>query len=395
MPKNKLKNIGIDARFYGPLGKGLGRYAQEIIDNIIKIDYQNKYTIFLSKDNFDQFKTNNQNVKKVLINIPWYGFKEQLFFPYYIKKARVDLMHFPHFNVPIFCPVKFIVTIHDLILTKYPTIRASTLSPFFYKIKNIGYKLTISSAIKRAEKIIAVSQYTKDDIIRYFHVDSEKISVTHEGVANLSKERDTLFDSDNNDTISLSGYNINKPYLLYVGNAYPHKNLERLVDVWQNITNKNKNFQLVLVGKEDYFYDRLKKYAASKNLYTDDKPTKIIFSGYVPDQILKILYQKALLFIFPSLYEGFGLPALEAMSRKLAVVSSNRASLPEILGEAALYLNPEDKDDMTKKITIAMEDANLRKKLIESGLKQVKKYSWWECANKTLTIYNSILTRRD
>jgi len=115
----------------------------------------------------------------------------------------------------------------------------------------------------------------------------------------------------------------------------------------------------------------------------------------VPDQILKTLYQKALLYVFPSLYEGFGLPALEAMSRGLAVVSSNKTSLPEILGKAALYFNPEDKDDMVKKIITVAENIDLRQKLIASGLKQAKKYSWWECANQTLKIYNLVLNKNN
>ena len=133
----ETKKIGIDARFYGPFAKGLGRYTQEIVDNILKMDKENHYVIFLGKHNFDELIIgNNKNVKKVLVDIKWYSLKEQFFFPYYIWKEKLDLIHFTHFNVPIFCPTKFIVTIHDLILTKFKTVRATTKHPIVYNLKD-------------------------------------------------------------------------------------------------------------------------------------------------------------------------------------------------------------------------------------------------------------------
>ena len=134
--KKKIKKIGIDARFYGPVGKGLGRYTQEVVDNILAMDKENDYVIFLSKENFASFKSPNGRVKKVLVKARWYTLAEQTIMPYLVLKESLDLMHWPHFNVPILCPVKFIVTIHDLILTKFPTTRATALGPLFYRIKN-------------------------------------------------------------------------------------------------------------------------------------------------------------------------------------------------------------------------------------------------------------------
>ena len=175
--------IGIDARFYGPVGKGLGRYTQEVVDNIIKISGAEgstifDYVIFLSPENYDEFITDSPNVKKVKLDISWYGLKEQILLPFYIWREHLDLMHFPHFNVPILTPVKFIVTIHDLILTHFPTVRATTLSPLKYKFKNIAYRLVIYNAIFRSCRIIAVSNFTKDDLIQQFKVRAGKISVT-------------------------------------------------------------------------------------------------------------------------------------------------------------------------------------------------------------------------
>ncbi|MBU0722196.1 glycosyltransferase, partial [Patescibacteria group bacterium] len=183
---NKIKRIGIDARLYGRISKGLGRYTQEVVDNIIKLDQDNKYVIFLCQENFNDFQCDDIRVKKILTDIKWYGLAEQIVMPYYIWRERLDLMHFPHFNVPIFCPVKFIVTIHDLILIKFSTPRATTLGPLVYKIKNFFYKIVISMAVKRAKKILTVSEYTKNDIVERFKVNSKKIVVTYEGVAELT-----------------------------------------------------------------------------------------------------------------------------------------------------------------------------------------------------------------
>ncbi len=408
------KRIGIDARFYGPIGKGLGRYTQEIADNIIKIDQDNEYVIFLCKENFDEFQIRrsfgdaprdpaksgtrgrrDRRVKKVLADVRWYSLAEQIKMPYLIWQEHLDLMHFPHFNVPILCPAKFIVTIHDLILTKFPTTRATTLGPFLYKIKNWAYKAIIWLAVKRAKKIIAVSQFTKDDVVKQFRIRSNKIIVTYEGVANLSKGRDSLFAAKLDDKETILGYNISSLYLLYVGNAYPHKNLERLINVFIKLHKKQPDLRLVLVGKEDYFYKRVKAHAKELGLWQENQTdTPIIFPGFVPDAQLEILFKKAIAYVFPSFYEGFGLPPLEAMAKGCPVVSSNKSSMPEVLGDAAIYFNPDDEQEMQRQIERIIKNKELRKELIKKGYEQVKKYSWWECARKTREVYENILKNK-
>lgn len=388
--------IGIDARFYGPVGKGLGRYTQEVVDNVIKIASAEgagfDFVIFLSPDNFDEFVCAETNVKKVRLNIKWYSWQEQLLMPFYLLREKIDLMHFPHFNVPFFIVGKFVVTIHDLILTHFPTRRATTLNPIVYRLKNLAYRLVIINAVKRSKKIITVSEFTKQDIIKQFGVEEKKIAVTYEGVANLAKGRDSLFVAKLDNQETLEQFHIPKNFLLYVGNAYPHKNLETLLEVFVKLLNNRPDLRLVLVGKEDYFYNRTQDKARALNIWQKGNANSpVIFPGYVSDAQLEIFYQEAKAYVFPSLYEGFGLPPLEAMARNCPVVSSDRSSLPEILGEAAIYFNPEDKNDMEKKIGQVLDNNEIRESLIANGLKQVKKFSWWECSNKTLDVYKQIL----
>ena len=389
--------IGIDARFYGPIGKGLGRYTQEVVDNIMKITSADTsldfdFIIFLSPENFDEFICPQANVKKVCLNMPWYSWQEQLLMPFYLWREKLDLIHFPHFNVPLLTPCKFVVTIHDLILTHFPTRRATTLAPLIYQLKNLAYRLVIFGAIKRAQKIITVSEFTKLDLITQFKVLPERIAVTYEGAANLAKGRDSLFIAKLDNQETLKQYHIADNFLLYVGNAYPHKNLEFLLRVFVKLLSRKPDLRLVLIGKEDYFYNRVKDYARTLNIWQKENiNSSVIFPGYVPDAQLEILYQEARVYIFPSLYEGFGLPPLEAMARSCPVLSSNRASLPEILGDAALYFDPENESDLLEKTWKIINEKDLRDALVSKGLVQIKKYSWWQCASDTLTVYRQVL----
>ncbi len=185
MPQKSKLKIGIDARFYGPRQKGLGRYIQKLIENLERVDLSNEYIIFLRKENWSEYQPTNPNFKKVLADYRWYTLKEQIFLPFKIRQQKIDLMHFPHFNVPIFYFGPFVATIHDLVLRRFSTRRASTLDPFFYWIKNLVYRIVIWLVIKRAKKIIAVSGYTKEDILNYFKVKPEKIEVVYEGAPDV------------------------------------------------------------------------------------------------------------------------------------------------------------------------------------------------------------------
>lgn len=373
--------IGIDARFYGPLTKGIGRYTEKLIQYLQEIDHKNEYIIFLRGNNWPLFRVKNENFRKALADFRWYSFAEQINMPRTIKKYKVDLMHFPHFNVPIIYSGKFIVTIHDLILTHFPTERASTWGPILYKLKHTAYKIVIRRAIKKAARIITVSNYSKKEIMKNFSVPSLKIEVTYEATSDFKNTPPEI-----NEKEFLEKHRIKFPYLLYVGNAYPHKNLERLLRVFKLLIDKeNLDLNLVFVGKIDYFFKRLKKFVNQLQLQK-----RVFFLGYVTDEELKYLYQKALVYVFPSFIEGFGLPPLEAMTQGLPVVASNSSCLPEILGSAAYYFNPHDSQSLALVIKRIALDKSLRSELRKKGLNQVRRYSWPKLAEQTLGVYKSV-----
>lgn len=390
--------IGIDARFYGPIGKGLGRYTQEIVDNIIKmVDLsQVSVVVFLSPENFNEFSISHKNIKKIKIRMHWYSWQEQIFFPWFIWREKLDLIHYPHFNVPVFTPCRFVVTIHDLILTHFPTTRATTHSPLVYYFKNLAYRFVIKQAIKRSQKVITVSNFTKNDILEQFKIPEEKIVVTYEGVANLYKGNDDSFSVKlNYQENNLIENVLKNDFLLYVGNAYPHKNLEFLLRVFKNIREIKPNLRLVLIGKEDYFYNKLRNFALSINLLkSNSEDSPVVFADYVPDRQLLVFYQKASAYIFPSLYEGFGLPPLEAMAQSCPVISASASSLPEILGQAALYFNPKEEEELKKRVLELLDNESLRSELINKGKEQIKKYSWEECARQTFSVYEQALIKK-
>lgn len=378
--------IVIDARFFGT-GTGIGRYVEQLILNLEKIDLRNKYFILINQRNKDKYQPSNLNFKKIIVNIPWYGLAEQIKIPLVLNKIKPDLVHFPHFNVPFFCKYPFVVSIHDLILTKYPSQRATTLSPLKYFLKNLLYKIIIRRAVKESQTVITMANFTKEEIVREFKLvetqsvaSVQKIKVIYEGVTKL-EYNDAEVDFKKHLHLPM-GTRINKKFVLYVGNAYPHKNLEFMVRAFKNF---QQDCQLVLIGRKDYFYQRLEKLIQDLNLNQ-----RIILTGHIADEKLGAFYRNTQAYIFPSLCEGFGLPPLEALQFEIPVLSSNFSCLPEILEDSALYFDPTNKDDFLKKLNQILWDENLRNELISNSKKILLKYNWQKTAEKTLKIYTSL-----
>ena len=364
--------IGIDCRMLGP-GFGLARYVQQLVLHLQKIDKENQYVLFLKTDNWDEVGE-SENFKKVLADIPWYGWDEQIKFKSIIRKEKVDLMHFPHWNVPLFYNDPFVVTIHDLIMYKFPRPEATTLGPVKFWIKDMIHRLLVNHAVKKSKHVIVTSEFTRQDVRETLGVDLKKMSVTYQAPFGFQNEDLRLQNFD------LSKYGIDKKFVLYVGAAYPHKNLDRLVQAWELFEEENgDDYQLVLVGKENYFYNNLKSKICNLK--------SAIYLGFVSDDELIELYKNASLYVFPSMYEGFGIPPLEAQQHGVPVVSSNASCLPEVLGESALYFDPENIEQMAESIYKGLTDKDIRFDLQNNARENLKRFSSRKLAESTLEIY--------
>lgn len=376
--------IGIDARFYGgEQSKGLGRYTQKLIEYLLEIENdENEYIIFLQEDAYHAWNYDHPRFFPVLAPYRWYTLAEQIFMPLLLFRARLDLVHFPHFNVPLLYRRPFVVTIHDLIIAHFPTSRATTLGPLLYRLKHWAGQIVMKHAAKGSKKIITVSEFSKKDIVHYYDLPEEKVVVTYEAA---DSHADFLYDPKRAKEIE-KRYGISKPYLLYVGNAYPHKNLDLLLDMMKEIKKKKMfPYKLVLVGREDYFYKKLAQSTWAKNL--DDV---VCYTGFVPDADLPYLYHDAYAYLFPSQYEGFGLPPLEAMGHGVPVISSRSSCLPEILEDAALYFDSEDVSGIINALSAITQDTTKREQMIQKGFEQVRRYSWEWMAQQTHRVYASI-----
>jgi glycosyltransferase involved in cell wall biosynthesis len=372
--------IGIDARFFGPESKGLGRYTQKLILHLEKVDTENDYVIFLRKKNLDRYTPTNPRFKKVCADQQWYSFAEQLIFPFILYKHKCDLVHFLHFNVPVLYFKKYIVTIHDLILLRHPTRRSSTRTAIFYWMKFFMYRCVIMIVLYKAQHIIAVSQFTKRDICSQYAYASKKITVIYEAAEITSSKI-------MHDEVKIKNmYGIMDSYILYVGNAYPHKNLQTLIDAFSEIQKKDLfDLQLVLVGKKDFFYRKIEKYIASQDI------KNIIILSTVSDDVLDVVYKNASVFAFPSLYEGFGLPPLEAQLYGVPVVSSDHPCMREILSDnGALFCDARNTKIFTNALFQVLHNQNLRKELVMIGKNNARKYSWKKMARMINNTYKNI-----
>jgi glycosyltransferase involved in cell wall biosynthesis len=373
--------IGIDARLYGTVGKGLGRYISELIDELEKLDQENEYVIFLRECNFGDYEPRNPRFSKALAEYQWYGWREQLLYPFFLRRFRLDLLHCPHFNVPLLYGRPFVVTVHDLILLEHPSTRATTLGPLKYFVKFLGYRLLMGIALRAASAVLTVSEFSKRDLERHFpFLKHKKVTVTYEAAA----RRLATVEAGQSDRADDRAKSLPTPYALYVGNAYPHKNLGMLVEAFAAFrAGDRQDYRLVMVGGDDYFYRQVKAAADGEH---------VTFFGRASDDELRTLYARASMYVFPSLYEGFGLPPLEAMQHAVPVISSNSSCLPEVLGDAAHYFDPRDPGDLIRAMRDVSRDETLRRRLIARGLERVKRYSWTDCAKKTLAVYRSAVT---
>jgi glycosyltransferase involved in cell wall biosynthesis len=346
MKKNK---IAIDARMVE--ASGIGKYIQYILGRGI-------YDVAIG--NKDQIRKYDKEVEIVEFESSIYGLKGQLFFPQKeLKKRGVTLVHFPHYNVPLFFRLPFVVTIHDLTHIVFPEFLGN-------RIKYYYAKLLLGHACRKSKHIMTVSNYTKKDIAERFGISLEKITVTYSAVEDIYQKKESqdvqyLYEK----------YQIprDKKLLMFVGNLKPHKNLGRLLRALAKLNKESRRYFLILVGNA--FHDRTLEEQEQKLRIAQD----VLHTGFVELEELVDFYNLVDLFVFPSLYEGFGIPPLEAMACGTPVVASNVSSIPEVAGDATVYFNPYDVDDMARGIEDTLASDELRDKLIERGKERKKLYT--------------------
>ena len=372
--------IGIDARLYGPEHTGLGRYITNLVNHLLLSDKKNEYVLFVNTKHQNDFPKQD-NLKIVCTNIPIYSFSEQLILPIIFMSQKLDLLHSPHFNTPLFYPGKLVITIHDLIKHKSKGSETTTRNPLIYQIIRLGYHFLSYLVVKKAAKIIVPTEYVKKELQQVLKVSPDKIKVTYESAESGIKK--VSLDKQSAKSI-LDKYDLVQPFLIYTGNVYPHKNLDILIEaVVEHNKNREVDLVLAIVCARSVFQERLKKKV--DQLHAGDQVKML---GFVDDADLSKLYSLALSLVHPSKMEGFGLTGLEAMSVGLPVISSNASCLPEVYGDACLYFDPNSKEDLIAKIEQLIQDIALRHKLSAAGPIQAKKYSWKKMTKETLNIYH-------
>ena len=291
----------------------------------------------------------------------------QIFLPFHLyTKSKIDLYFAPAHYIPRFCPVPIVVTIHDLSFFYYPQeFRKKDL----FQLKN-----WTARAINKSKAIIAVSKTTKKDIVKWYQVPDKKISVIYNGFEKKSE--------DKSDKEVLKKYNISeKKYILYVGTLQPRKNIVTLIRAFNDYYKTHEGLKLVIVGKKGWLYDEIFGEVNRLNLNL-----QVVFTDFIPDEDVIVLYKNAWVFVMPSLYEGFGIPILEAMAYGCPVISSQNSSLPEIGGEACLYFDPSDPNDLIEKWYQLAQSKEIYNKLINTGKNRIASFSWKRCAHDTLEL---------
>ena len=370
--------IGIDARMYGAASTtGIGFYLQQLIEQLAIIDQKNQYFLLMRRPALGQFKSPSDRVVAIKADLPWYSYREQLQLPLLLRRHRLDLVHFPHFNVPIGYRRPFVVTIHDLTPMAFPGPKVKR-SPW----RRRAYQQVFQSGLRRAKRIIAISNHTRQQLITQAGVAADRIEVIYPGVSERYQPQP---DGQQLETLR-QRLGITKPFILYVGVWRDHKNLPSLVEAFNRLKTRHRlDLQLVLAGRPDPRYPEIQA-AITRSPFKAD----IITPGFIADENLPSLYRAAKLFVLPSFNEGFGLVAAESAACGTPVVGSNTTSLPEILGDAGWYVNPLKPGELATVINRAITDEAAYQKARQRGLEVVKRYDWRRCAEQTLAVYEKV-----
>ena len=349
---------------------GIGEYAFELLDNFNKSFNSNlNFIIYLKNKPLPHMpkETNNWQYKIIGPKKMWTQFA--LPFHLFFEKNKPNVFFSPSHYAPRYSLVPYAMSVMDLSYLYFPELFN----------KNDLYQLTnwTKYSVKNAKRVFTISNYSRDDIIKKYNIEPEKVIVTYPGIKPVEdiKSRD----------LNMDKFGIKGDYILFVGTLQPRKNIVRLIEA----VSKIKDINLVIVGKKGWQYEEI--LSAPKDFNIEDR---VRFLDFIEDKDLPMLYKNAVCFVLPSLYEGFGLPVLEAMSYDCPVLTSNVSSLPEAGGDAAIYFNPEDAYDISEKIEKVVSSPKLREEMIEKGRKQIKKFSWKKSAEETLNVLKEIADKK-
>ena len=368
--------IAIDARKLRDYG--IGTYVRNLLRQLGRQDDAHEYVVFCREHDCDTIEEFGPKFHAVVENAGNYSIAEQFALPMDLRRAAVDLFHAPHYVLPPLTPCRSVVTIHDCIHLRFPQ----------YLPTRIGYayaRAQMWMATHKAARVITVSEASKRDILRYFRVPESRIDVIY----NAIDER--FWHEPDPDDISRTRerYRLTAPFVLYAGNIKPHKNLERLIEAFHLMRQGSpdlREVQLLIIG------DEISKYATLRRAVHRHKLHKHVrFFGFVPDQTLASLYRLANAFVFPSLYEGFGLPPLEAMASGTPVIASNVSSLPEVVGDAALMIDPYEPGAIADAMRQVLTDGQLRADLRARGFVRAREFSWERSVRRVREIYEEVM----
>ena len=362
--------IGIDVRKLHDYG--IGTYVRNLLTHLDRLDHETEYVLLCQPADRELADGLGDNFRTVTQPAGPYSISEQIRIPIQLTRERIDLFHAPHYTLPALTPCRSIVTIHDCIHLRFPQYLPSR---FAYRYARAMFW----SATHRCDCILTVSETSKRDILSFFDVPAEKIVV----IPNAIEDRYWTRPPDEAIRKVRERYQLHAPFLLYAGNIKPHKNLERLLDAFYRVRQRGfKDVTLLIIGDEITRYVKLRRAVHRYQLHRH-----VRFLGFVPGETLQILYHLAAAFVFPSLYEGFGLPPLEAMASGTPVVTSNVSALPEVVGDAAMLVDPEQADSIADGVIRVLSDEPLRADLVRKGLARARQFSWDRSVRRTWDIY--------
>ncbi|MDD5691450.1 MAG: glycosyltransferase family 1 protein [Candidatus Omnitrophica bacterium] len=366
-------NIGIDAHFLGGKQTGNETYTDNLIRSLARIDGENKYRLYVTKKCIlvgNLFENNNFHAELVNCGNRW----GRVFFrlPLELVENKVDLFHLQYFP-PLILSSKFVVTVHDISFNFFPR--------WFSPIESIKLKF-VALAIKKAKRIIAVSEFTKSQILSVYDLAEERITVIYNGVSDIFRPIEDLSLTRE----MKNKYNLPEDFILYVGRMDARKNIEGLLRIFSRfkVITKRKE-KLVLAGDSVHYFDKIHKLSKALGIEGD-----IILTGYIPEEDLPAVYNSSRLFASFSFYEGFGLPPLEAMACGIPVIVSDIPVFSEVLADAAAMVDPNQTELAARRIAEILENEILYNEMSLQGIKQAKKFSWLETAKKTLEVYNQV-----